>query len=118
MNGHAPKLLLTGSHAERKKKPMPNFASVRCDREISSHAIRITMPKMLIAQRKTSALNVPSATAELPRLRRKVRTTEGFTEGFASGSGAAGSGTDIFAGCVKAESCSDFGTPSQGNRPQ
>ncbi len=117
MKGNAPKLLLTGSHAERKKKPRPNFASVRCERETSSHAIRITMPKMLSAQRKTRALKVPSAIAELPRPRRKVRTAEGFTGCLASGGGVLDSDTNIFAGCVTAESCSLSSTSPQSIHP-
>src|SRR4051794_25642300 len=117
MKGHAPKLLLTGSHAERKKKPMPNFPRLSCEREISSQAIRITMPKMLSAQRKTSALNVPSAMEELPRPRRKVRTTEGTAEGPAPDGRGTGSGTDIFAGCVNAGSCSRSDTPVQSSYP-
>jgi hypothetical protein len=105
INGHAPKLLLTGSQAERKKKLRPNLESVSCERETSSNAIRKTMPKMLSAHKNTRTLKVPSAMAELPRRRRKVRTTDCSADGFTSDNRETGSDTCIFAGCVKAGSC-------------
>src|SRR5271165_1530255 len=51
MNGHAPKLSLTGSQSWPKKNLMPNLWSESCDLEISSQTTSTTMAKTEIALR-------------------------------------------------------------------
>jgi len=85
MNGSAPKLPLTGSQAEPKKNGRPNFWMVSFEPEISSMRINKTMAKMLRAHTNIRALKARSASAELPQLRRYVRTREG--DGSAPGVG-------------------------------
>src|SRR5580700_2482365 len=98
MNGSAPKSLLTGFHADRKKKLSPNLCSVSVECPTSSAAISPTMPKMLSAHSTITQRNVPSAQPELPRPCRNTRTADGSVDegGTATGpgppAGAAGPG--------------------------
>src|SRR5580704_13090706 len=81
MNGRAPKLPLTGSHADPKKNDIQNFWIVSFEPEMSSNRIRRTIPKMLSAHKSIRALKLRSAKEELPRLIRNARTGDGEVSG-------------------------------------